>query len=498
MEESNPQMTNEHEIEQDWQPLDAFEIAENTNNGQDTVISAVPTALATRRRAVSSSLLSHNLLQAQMALLDNEIVTLRDNAEAYRLIRIYFADLEMWHQQHTGWRVQRGRNYFRLERQLHAITPVYTDEKLRKARDFACFAWLLWFAEKRYLSGGGRNQQFLLTQMVQDLQEQTQIAGGGEKQLDFRNQYDRFSMSRALDYLARLGGITTLEGETKKWADEGNASANEVLYEFTDITHSLVEALNQGRVEAIIAHLAQSQQSLQPARVTALSSPIPPLTRAWRALLLGPILLRYDDPEAFSLLEKQAEQVSDELAEAFGWQLELNNDYACIVRGGSLSMGSGPEIVLTSGYHQVILLLCSVFREQVEAGKWQPDNYGCLHVNHLDVAELFTDLRQRYGSHWGTTIQAQKANDLFEDLYQRMRQLGLVRGPDEQGEVLILPTAARYRVSYDAVQDQHKPRTQVKEKDTKETHKIAKQTNKAQLSLEWNNNDTSQKKKGRS
>jgi uncharacterized protein (TIGR02678 family) len=479
-------MTNEYEIDQDWQPLDTSEDAEVTTNGQQATTStaSTPSAISTRRRAVTSSLLSQNMLQAHMALLDNEIVTLRDNAEVYRLIRVHFAELEAWHHEHTGWRVQRGRNYFRLERQLHAITPVYTDEKLKKARDFACFAWLLWFAEKRYLSGGGRNQQFLLTEMVDNLQEQTQIAGGIGKQLDFRNQYDRYSMSRALDYLSRLGGITTLEGETKKWADEGNAIENEVLYEFTAITHSLVEALNQGRVEATVAHLTQSQQSFQPARITALSDPIPPLTRAWRALLLGPILLRYDDPEAFSDLTKQAEQVNDELAEAFGWALELNDDYACIVRGGSLSMGSGPAIGLSSGYHQIILLLCTAFREQVEAGTWQPDSYGCLRVNHLDVAQIFSELRQRYGSHWGSTIQAQKANDIFNEVYRQMRQLGFLRGPDEQGEMLILPTAARYRVSYDVVADNlKKMREQAKEKENKEPRKPTKQTDKIQLRL---------------
>ena len=239
--------------------------------------------------------------------------------------------------------------------------------------------------------------------------------------------------------------------------------------------HSLVEALNQGRVEAIVAHLVQSKQSFLPARVATLSDPIPPLTRAWRALLLGPILLRYDDPEAFSDLMNQAEQVNEELAEAFGWSLELNNDYACIVRGGSLSVGSGPEIALSSGYNQIILLLCTAFREQVETGTWQPDSYGCLHVSHLDVAQLFTELRQRYGSHWGTTIQGQKANDLFTELYQRMRQLGFLRGPDEQGELLILPTAARYRFSYDAGADNlQKMRVQTKEKENKETRRTVK------------------------
>ena len=448
----------------------SISFAAEATNGQHQ---AAP--LPARPRTVALSLLSQNMLQAQTALLDNEIVTLRDHTEAYRQIRVYFGELETWHQQHTGWRIQRGRNYFRLERHLHAIVSVYTDDKLKKARDFACFAWLLRFAEKRYLSGGGRNQQFLLTQMVEDLQEQTQIAGDGENQLNFKNQYDRFSMSRALDYLSRLGGITTLEGETKKWVDEGDAIENEVLYEFTAITHSLVEALNQGRVEAIVAHLVQSKQSFLPARVATLSDPIPPLTRAWRALLLGPILLRYDDPEAFSDLMNQAEQVNEELAEAFGWSLELNNDYACIVRGGSLSVGSGPEIALSSGYNQIILLLCTAFREQVETGTWQPDSYGCLHVSHLDVAQLFTELRQRYGSHWGTTIQGQKANDLFTELYQRMRQLGFLRGPDEQGELLILPTAARYRFSYDAGADNlQKMRVQTKEKENKETRRTVK------------------------
>ena len=144
-------MTNEHEIDQNWQLLDTFESAEPTTNGQQAVASSggqEVSPLLARRRTVASSLLSQNMLQAQMALLDNEIVTLRENAEEYRLIRVYFADLERWHQEHTGWRIQRGRNYFRLERQLNAITPVYTDDKLKKARDFACFAWL----------SGSRNQ----------------------------------------------------------------------------------------------------------------------------------------------------------------------------------------------------------------------------------------------------------------------------------------------------------------------------------------------------
>ena len=400
------------------------------------------------------------------------------------MLRIHFERLEAWHQQHTGWRVQNGRNYFRLERHLHALTPVFTNDKLKKARDFACLTWLLWFSEQRYLSGGGRSQQFLLTEMIEKLQEQTGIAIGEEKQLDFRHQQDRFSMWHALDYLTSLGGLVTLEGETKKWADEGNALDNEVLYEFTAITHSLVEALKQERVTAIGSQLARDQQFAQPGTIPVLAAAIPPLTRAWRALLLGPTLLRFDDPTAFTALTEQAEQVNDELAETFGWQLELNNDYACIVRGGSLSVGSGPDFAFNSGYNQIILLLCTAFRTRVESGLWQPDSYGCLHINHLDVLEIFTDIRQRYSSQWGSTIQSQKSNELFSELYQRMRQFGFLRGPGPQGELLILPTAARYRVTYDTSGEQQKPRSQPKSKETKSTRKTTTKTAQPTLDLE--------------
>ena len=113
-----------------------------------------------------------SLLQAQAALLDNTIIYVQTNPEIYRLVRTHFAALEQWHIQHTGWRIQRSSSFFRLERHLHMIAPVYLDDKLKRARDFACLLWLLWFAEKRYLAGGGRNQQFLLSQLADELQQE--------------------------------------------------------------------------------------------------------------------------------------------------------------------------------------------------------------------------------------------------------------------------------------------------------------------------------------
>jgi hypothetical protein len=386
-----------------------------------------------------------SLFQAQAALLDTPIISVHADPETYRLVRTHFTALEQWHIQHTGWRIQRNSSFFRLERHLHMIVPVFLDDKLKRARDFACLLWLLWFAEKRYLAGGGRNQQFLLSQLADELQQESQLAGKGS--LDFRNQHDRYSMWRALDYLTRLGALQALEGEVKRWADDADQPDSEVLYEFTPGAHSLIEALSEKWLAAITPLLTATNRLL-PGALPALSDEIPPLIRAWRVLLLGPALFRFDDPEAFTALVARSEQVSGDLAEAFGWSLELNSDYACIVRGSGLSMGVGPTLALNGAYDQMILLLCSAFRQCVEEGLWFPDSYGCISTTHWDIIPLFSDLRQRYGTYWGATVQQTKATDLLEEIYRRMRQFGLLRGPDPAGNILILPTAARYSVSY--------------------------------------------------
>src|SRR5690348_3962822 len=129
---------------------------------------------------------TRTVARAHTALLDHAVVSLQEDVESFRLVRTHIAALEQWHEQHTGWRIQRGTSFFRLERHLHTVTPVFLDEKLKKARDFVCLIWLLWFAEKRHLSGGGRNQQFLLSQLADELQKQSQTATGVA--LDFRNQ----------------------------------------------------------------------------------------------------------------------------------------------------------------------------------------------------------------------------------------------------------------------------------------------------------------------
>ena len=396
---------------------------------------------------------SSELTKAHVALMEREVI-LSKQVDLFRLVNRHYYTLQNWHDQNTGWRIQRSATVIRLVRQLSATTPGYVYDRLREPGDFACLTWILWYAENRQLTGRGNDQQFLLSQLAEQISEQSLIGVEDETGFDFRRPADRYSIQRALQYLEDLGGLRLVDGQTKEWVER--TSDADVLYEFTEVIHSLVSALNPQLLTMAAAHLNDEGKTLRPTLLQDMIGNLfpvastKPLIRAWRTLLLGPALFRYDDAEAFAELVAHADEVANELLDTFGWLLDVKRDYACIVRASGMSTGPVTSLTPFGTSDQMALLMCTAIREQVSGGAWpKPDSYGCLHVTTEDMNALFYTLRERYGENWGNEARSKSSRTLLNDIYRKMRQIGLLRGPDGAGNVLILPTAARYSVTYE-------------------------------------------------
>lgn len=420
------------------------DIAHQQNRGEEQGAEA-PRTSGSPARILQRQNMTVDLIKAHTVLMEKETLLLKQG-DLFRLIHYHYHRLQTWHDQHTGWRIQRSSNVIRLVRHLSAATPGYLYERLREPKDFACLTWILWYAENRQLTGRGNEQQFLLSQLAEQVQEQSMQGIGADAAFDFRRPADRYSIQRALQYLEGIGGLQMVDGQTREWVEQtGHA---DVLYEFTDAVRSLILALDPQVVEQATSHLSNPSTTLQPALLPADSTP--PLTRVWRALLLGPALFKFDDPGAFHALLAHAESIANELLDTFGWLLDIQRDYACIVRASGTSSAPVSPLTPYGSNDQVALLLCHAMRNKVESGAWPaPDSYGCLHVSVEDLFELFYSVRERYGENWGNEARNKSARSLLNDIYKKMRQSGFLRGPDTEGNLLVLPTAARYATTYE-------------------------------------------------
>ena len=94
-------------------------------------------------------------------------------------------------------------------------------ENFSEPRDYALFTYCLW-----YLEGKNEMDQFLLTDMVEEIRE---YLAGQDVFLDWTLYTHRLSMARALKQLKALGALVAVDGDEYDWARVGHE--RNVLYE---------------------------------------------------------------------------------------------------------------------------------------------------------------------------------------------------------------------------------------------------------------------------
>ena len=128
------------------------------------------------------------------------------------------------------------------------------------------------------------------------------------------------------------------------------------------------------------------------------------LFRSVRALLTGPALHRALDPQAFAALEQDLgleAGLLSELETTLGWTLEVQRDYALLLRGGvtrglAERFAPGRSVIEAAG-----LLLLNSLRDEVAQGRVTPDVSGRLLVTRNQLYALLDAVRATHRDKWG-------------------------------------------------------------------------------------------------
>lgn len=404
------------------------------------------------------------LRRAHRLLLERPVLIRAKQRDEYLQVARHLETLARWHKEHTGWSVYANDHagIIRLWRRASQTSsgiwePWKSDVTLHAARDYACLVYVLWFARSPVVIGRGGTRQALLSDLRTHIAQRSAIVEAGDypgkdqpvQPFDFtRRREDHYSLRRALKALEDLGAVIILD-ELSAAEPGSGGEISEALIEFTDVVESLIVELNLDAVQR-----ARDQRpdpfSLDPPVLDDATSL--PVRRAWRTLLLGPSLLRRDDGPAFRAVQQHRAEIEGDVDQLFGYALELTPVYARLVRTSGTSLDQTPSLLnyRQRGIVQPALLLCSAIRAAASAGRVpKPDENGCLTMPRQTLATLFQDIFAEHHLAWGSELSAANPNQLLNRVCDILRTAGLLRGPDEHGDVLVLPTAARYHVTYE-------------------------------------------------
>lgn len=388
--------------------------------------------------------------QRQIALhdlLDRYLISRVDEPEAYRRIAVHEGYLKAWFSERPQWRILTGRGLYRLERMPSLAMPERGLPRLKGQMAYACLCWVLWFAETM---ATGPRDWFVISELAE------RIVTVAEGRFRLAERAHREALVQALQFLTDLGGLTLRDGDTERWVagQEMLGEAAEVMYEFAENGPRLLANFTYETLGVINAGDPESRTAL------ATGEPAPPLARAWRALLLGPVFWRGDDPEAFAALEARQEEVYRDLEVALGWQLECSRDFARLWRtttarhAGSVLLDLYPDPGVQAEerhtrylYHPILLLLNRCW-EGVTEGRWPVEEAGVVAIPGGELHDLLSNLRSEYRRYWGAELGGLSLDDLVEATLAEMRRTGLLRGPDRFHRCYLLPTAATIQGQY--------------------------------------------------
>lgn len=376
--------------------------------------------------------ISEDRRRAFADLVDRVAVTEESDPVAFRRVKRHQGELRDWFATRTAWPLVLRRSFARLVKTPSATLPGAVLPMLSGPRDYEILAWILWFGEKE--PGG----QFVLSDMLAEIEAQANLAGGARR-LDWNEASHRASLKRAAKTLEDLGVLIREDGDLERYVRDAEG---DVLYGFSDLSRYLHVNLS----DALYRDLVHRGDA------SALSQPAPrgtgPEQRLYRSLLLTSGLDCTDDPEAFAVLRgrDRRQRISDDFASAFGWDLEVTGSYASLLRPADSRQattfpGQG------SATH-LVLLLTGRLRELVAQGALPVDVDERVAISEVRLESEVHFLQAEFGSLWAKAYAERTAADLASQAIEEMRFWGFAQGPDEHGQYVILPMAARFAGFY--------------------------------------------------
>ena len=401
--------------------------------------------------------------RAHRLLLERPVLIRSRQPDEYRLVARQIDTLARWHLEHTGWpvHVDERAGVIRLRRRASLAPsgiwePWKSDVVLSSPRDYACLVYLLWYARSPLVIGRGGLRQVLLSDLCERLAHRSALAdenaGAAHEPFDFtRRRTDYYSLRRALKALEDLGAVIILD-ETAVAGAAGERDTSEALIEFTDVVEALIVELNLDAVRSLRERRPDPRGLITPVLDGSASTS---LRRAWRTLLLGPLLLRRDDAAAFDVVRRDRDAIEAVADDLFGFVLDLTPSYARFVRPSGTSFDRSTQVLnhQQKGVVHAALLLCAAVRRRVADGELaRPDRDGCLELTRPVLTAIFRQVCVEDQRRWGSELAEAKPELILGRVCDVLRVAGLLRGPDANGRVLLLPTAARYRVAYASIE----------------------------------------------
>jgi uncharacterized protein (TIGR02678 family) len=370
------------------------------------------------------------------ALLNRPWITKDGDPEVFYWIKDQYTELRDWFAEHTGFLLILTRTMAKLDKAPLVAEPWMGFTEFRDARDYALFAYALWYLESKT-----ELDQFVLTDIVEQVSEQLSSVGMA---MDWENYQHRLSMVRALKKLRQLGVLVHIDGDETDWAH--NAQKN-VLYECSPTARYVLRHFSRDmkQLETIeefnemLVYPETVEGELRKRR-----------HRVYRRLLLEPAVADKDwHKDDLYYVVTQRRSIMDNLQFMFG--LEGSRYREGLYFFYPELSGECDLFPTAAAVSDLVLLCAGELRRKLGTREWYVTEQGIIELTQTDVEGLLYGLQNKFGTYWSKEHRDMGLSELAETMTTHMSEwgLGFWKGSGEDGKRFVVSAVvSRWNADY--------------------------------------------------
>lgn len=344
--------------------------------------------------------------------------------ETYYKVKRDIPNFQRFVREQLGWKLIHTEKLLKLEKKPAHAEPFMGIEEFTDIRDYCILCVVL-----MYLEDMEEQRQFLLSELIHYVE--TRLSA--YMTVDWTSFTQRKSLVRVLQYMEKLQMLRVYEGQSESFGQE---AGQEVLYENTGLSKYFASSFPvdisgyESWRDFETADFDELEENRGAARIN----------RVYRQLAVCPAMYwdGNEDADAY-YLKNQRQWVGKYLEENLGGNLDIYKNMACLTLEESDCWGAvHPRDAMLP---ELVLLLCGMIREKVEAGGLQKKENECICLTKKEFADFLFSAKEQWQSGWSKEYRKMEKEKLLRGVLEYMKNWMLLKVVDDQ--IILLPAVGR-------------------------------------------------------
>lgn len=352
-------------------------------------------------------------------LLYNTVIFKEKDKEIYYRVKDNIKKFKNFIVEKLGYEIIIRGDFIKLQK-LPGIAESYMGiEEFVSNKEYVMFMLLLIFLEDK-----GKEEQFLLSHISEFLSSND--IGESYEWTDYST---RRSLIRVLKYAVKINLIKINDGNEESFASDNN---KEVLFESTGISRYIVRIFPQDIISI------NSKSILMEDNLVPLDGDKGVLrrNRAYRRLLLCPILYRAESPEDYEYIKNYRNIIEEDFKKYLNWNLHVHKNGAMLIpqeiERGCITFPN------TSAISDIVLHITSEVYRKVRENELIRNVEDIIIIDKEEFEDIIILIKEKKGHGFSKEFREMSEGKFIYEIFKEMEKLSMMRELSDKVELLPL------------------------------------------------------------